>query len=147
MGVRRIEAGILDYGTDIEPMMTPYAAGLGAFVDLSKPDFIGRPALETADQSCLLFGLTCETTTPLVGMKLVKGNKIVGQMQIGDWSPTLEKGIGYARFYKPAEGKDSWLGETVILADDEGEHHQGKIVSLPFFDAEKRIPRGLEVAG
>ncbi|NIO07973.1 MAG: aminomethyl transferase family protein, partial [Deltaproteobacteria bacterium] len=42
MGVRRIEAGILDYGTDIEPNMTPYAAGLGAFVDLSKPDFIGR---------------------------------------------------------------------------------------------------------
>ena len=49
MGVRRIEAGILDYGTDIEPGMTPYAAGLGAFVDLSKPDSIGRSALEAAD--------------------------------------------------------------------------------------------------
>ena len=39
MGVRRIEAGILDYGTDIEPNMTPYAAGLGTYVDLSKPGF------------------------------------------------------------------------------------------------------------
>jgi aminomethyltransferase len=49
MGVRRIEAGILDYGTDIEPVMTPYADGLGAFVDLSKSYFIGRSALEAAD--------------------------------------------------------------------------------------------------
>lgn len=146
MGVRRIEAGILDYGTDIEPSMTPYAAGLGAFVDLSKPDFIGRSALEVADKTCLLFGLVCETTMPLTGMKVLVGDKIVGHMQIGVWSPTLEKGIGYVRFYEPAEGKDSWLGETVILGDDEGNHHKCEIVSLPFFDAEKRIPRGLEVA-
>jgi aminomethyltransferase len=146
MGVRRIEAGILDYGTDIEPPMTPYAAGLGAFVDLSKPDFIGRSALETTDKSCLLLGLVCETTIPLVGTKVFVGDKIVGQMQIGDWSPTLDTGIGYVRFYEPAEGKASWLGATVTFADDQGIHHIGKIVSLPFFDAEKRIPRGLEVA-
>lgn len=146
MGVRRIEAGILDYGTNIEPSMTPYAAGLGAFVDLSKPDFIGRSALEAADKSCLLFGLVCETKIPVVGMKVFVGNKVVGHMQIGDWSPTLDKGIGYVRLYEPAEGKDSWLDETVTLGDDEGHHHECKIVSLPFFDAEKRIPRGLEIA-
>ncbi|MFT5401023.1 MAG: glycine cleavage system aminomethyltransferase T, partial [Gammaproteobacteria bacterium] len=29
MGIRRIEAGILDYGTDIDMQMTPYQAGLG----------------------------------------------------------------------------------------------------------------------
>lgn len=146
MGVRRIEAGILDYGTDIEPDMTPYAAGLGAFVDLSKPDFVGRLALETADKSCLLFGLVCETTIPLVGMKVFRGDKVVGKIQIGDWSPTLNKGIGYVRFYQPAQGKESWLGETVTLGDDNEGRHQCKVVSLPFFDREKRIPRGLEVA-
>ncbi len=146
MGVRRIEAGILDYGTDIEPDMTPYAAGLGAFVDLSKPDFIGRSALQAADKSCLLFGLVCETTTPLVGMKVFIGDKMVGHMQIGDWSPTLNKGIGYVRFYEPAEGKDGWLGESVTLVDNDGDHHNCEIVSMPFFDAEKRIPRGLDAA-
>ncbi len=146
MGVRRVEAGILDYGTDIEPDMTPYAAGLGAFVDLSKPDFIGRSALEAADKSCLLFGLVCDTTIPKVGMKVFAGDTLVGQMQIGDWSPTLEKGIGYVRFYGPAEGQDSWLGETVSLNDEAGHQHTCEVVSLPFFDAEKRIPRGLETA-
>ena len=145
MGARRIEAGILDNGTDIEPDMTPYAAGLGAFVDLSKPDFVGRSALEAADKSCLLFGLICETTIPLVGTKVFRDNETVGHMQIGDWSPTLSKGIGYVRFYKPAPGKDSWLGETVTFVDDEGKQHKGKVVTLPFFDAEKRLPRGLEI--
>jgi aminomethyltransferase len=146
MGVRRVEAGILDNGTDIEPDMTPYAAGLGAFVDLSKPDFIGRSALAAADKACLLFGLVCETTIPLVGMKVFLGDKVIGKMQIGDWSPTLEKGIGYVRFYRPAEGKESWLDETVSLIDADGNRHAGKVVSLPFFDPEKRIPRGLAAA-
>lgn len=144
MGVRRIEAGILDYGTDIEPDMTPYAAGLGMFVDMSKPDFIGRAALEKADTSCLLFGLVCETATPVAGMKVFAGDKAVGKMQAGVWSPTLDKGVGYVRFFEPPAGKDSWLGKTVALGDDKGNRRQGKVVALPFFDAEKRIPRGLE---
>ena len=67
----------------------------------------------------------------------------MGKMQIGEWSPTLDKGIGYVRFYAPPLGKDSWLGETVTFQDKEGYAHQGTIVALPFFDAEKRIPRGL----
>jgi aminomethyltransferase len=146
MGVRRIEAGILDNGTDIEPDMTPYIAGLEEFVDLSKPDFIGRSALDAADKSCLLFGLVCETTIPMVGMKVFMGDKVAGHMQIGDWSPTLDKGIGYVRFYEPAVGKKSWLGEKVSIVDGKGNHYECEVVSLPFFDAEKRIPRGLDVA-
>jgi aminomethyltransferase len=145
MGVRRIEAGILDYGTDIEPSMTPYAAGLGAFVDLSKPDFIGRAALEAADKSCLLFGLVCETAIPSVGMKVFVEDKIVGHMQIGVWSPTLGKGIGYVRFFELPGGKDGWLGESVTVGDDKGDRHKCEVVSLPFFDPDKRIPRGLEM--
>ena len=84
-------------------------------------DFIGRSALETADKSCLLFGLVCETATPMVGMKVYIGDKIVGHMQIGDWSLTLDKGIGYVRFYEPAANEaDGWLGKTVCLGDDKG---------------------------
>jgi len=71
-------------GTDIEPNMTPYEAGLGAFVDLSKPDFNGRSALEAADKSRLLFGLECETKIPLVGMKVFVGDKVIGHMQKGE---------------------------------------------------------------
>ena len=67
MGVRRVESGILDNGTDIEPDLTPYGAGLGHFVRLDKQDFIGRAALERADRRQLLFGLVCPTVTPQAG--------------------------------------------------------------------------------
>lgn len=144
MGIRRIEAGILDYGTDIEPDMTPYAAGLGAFVDLSKPDFIGRSALQTADKTRLLFGLLCKTAVPMAGMIVQKNDRLVGHIQIGEWSPTLEKGIGYVRFYAPIKGKSGWLDQPVTLLDRDGNPHAAQVVSLPFFDPEKRIPRGIE---
>ncbi|MEM7345520.1 MAG: aminomethyltransferase family protein [Chloroflexota bacterium] len=112
MGIRRIEAGILDYGTDIEPDMTPYAASLGAFVDLDKPDFIGKSALEIADKTNLLFGVVCESATPVVGSKLSLDDTIVGHVLVGEWSLTLDKGIAYVRFYAPHADQDSWLGET-----------------------------------
>ena len=65
MGIRRVEAGILDNGSDIEAGLTPYGAGLGQFVKLDKGDFIGRAALESADRSQLLFGLVCACRHPV----------------------------------------------------------------------------------
>ena len=50
MNVRRIEAGILNNGTDMFPSMTPYAAGMGRFVDLDKEGFIGHVSLLAADR-------------------------------------------------------------------------------------------------
>ncbi|MFZ9629526.1 MAG: glycine cleavage T C-terminal barrel domain-containing protein, partial [Ilumatobacteraceae bacterium] len=41
----RMEKGYLYWSTDITPDTTPWEAGLGWRVDLSKPDFIGRDAL------------------------------------------------------------------------------------------------------
>ena len=35
MHIRRLEAGILDYGTDIDQSLNPFELGLGQFVDLS----------------------------------------------------------------------------------------------------------------
>ena len=73
------------------------------------------------------------------GHQLVDG-EVVGHVTVGDWSPTLEAGIGYARFRAPTEG--SWLGSGVVVSGASGEF-AGEVVELPFFDAEKRLPRGL----
>ena len=51
--IRRIEGGILGNTTDMDASMTPFEAGLGAFVDLEKDDFIGRDALIDADRRSL----------------------------------------------------------------------------------------------
>ncbi|MEM7534579.1 MAG: aminomethyltransferase family protein [Chloroflexota bacterium] len=143
MGIRRIEAGILDNGTDMDIHMTPFEAGLSAFVDLSKPDFVGCAALEQADRRCLLFGLVSVTGTPKAGLAVLDGDIQVGSITAGGWSPTLEKGIGYVRFDAPATRQDSWLGQQLTLVDGDNHAHACEVVALPFYDEEKRIPRGL----
>ena len=42
---RRIEAGLLSAGQDFDHTTTPFAVGLGRFIDFEKGDFIGREAL------------------------------------------------------------------------------------------------------
>ena len=140
MGIRRIEAGILDNGTDIEPDLTPFGAGLGNFVALDKGDFIGRSALVKADRSQLLFGLVCATASPDAGMQVHFEGGPVGHITIGTWSPTLEAGVGYVRFDRPLPGGD-WLGKTVKLVDHEGDLHRATVDTLPFVDKQKRLPR------
>ncbi len=140
MGIRRVESGILDNGTDIEPDLTPYGAGLGHFVRLGKQDFIGRSALEKADRSQLLFGLVCPTATPQAGMTVHFDDGPVGHLTVGTWSPTLGTGVGYVRFDQPLPG-DDWYGKTVFLHDQYGVSHEATVDNLPFFDKEKRLPR------
>ena len=142
MGIRRIESGILDNGSDIEPDLTPFGAGLGQFVRLDKEDFIGRSALETADRSQLLFGLVCATAAPGAGMPIHHENRPVGHMTIGTWSPTLDTGVGYVRFDQPLPG-DDWLGKTVLLHDHDGTPHEATVDTLPFVDKQKQLPRVL----
>ncbi|MEM8861013.1 MAG: aminomethyltransferase family protein [Chloroflexota bacterium] len=143
MGIRRIEAGILDNGTDIDTSMTPFEAGLGMFVNFKKDDFVGRSVLEKASQTQLLFGLTCASGIPQSACEVLKGDRLVGRMTTGGWSPTLEKGIGYVRFSGPLESAISWLGEQVTLVDRDGKSHPAEVVNLPFYDPEKKIPRGM----
>lgn len=143
MGIRRIEAGILDNGTDMDLQMTPFMAGLGAFVDFSKPDFVGKAALEKADRRCLLFGLLSETGVPTAGLAMLADGEVVGSITAGGWSPTLEKGVGYVRFAAPSVAEAGWLGQKLMLRDKAGQLHPSQVVALPFFDTEKRLPRGL----
>ena len=140
MGIRRIEAGILDNGSDIERDLTPYGAGLGQFVRLDKDDFIGKAALERADRSQLLFGLVCPTAMPEPQMGVSYGDRHVGHVTIGTWSPTLEVGVGYVRFDEPLGG-DDWFAKTVRVHDYGGRPHTATVDTLPFVDKEKQLPR------
>ncbi len=142
MGIRRIEAGILDYSTDIDNSMTPFDIGLGNFVDFSKEDFVGRSALQTSSQDTRLFGLSSATGVPGVGCDVFDKGRKVGEIRVGEWSLTMEKGIGYVFLDQPAMTGDGWLGRQLTLVDKEGTEHDSEVVPLTFFDAEKNIPRG-----
>ena len=143
MEMRRIEAGILDNGTDFDLSMTPFEAGLGPFVDLDKENFIGRDALLTAPRDGRrLFGLTCPGGVPGYGETLVDGCRAVGHVTAGAWSPYLKSGIGYVRFDAPG----AWAGRKLEVRTQDGALLDCEIVDLPFYDPEKRIPRGIDAS-
>ncbi|MBS37541.1 MAG: aminomethyltransferase [Thiotrichales bacterium] len=140
MTIRRIEAGILGNMTDMDMSMTPFEAGLGAFIDMDKDDFVGKQALEGVDRRTLLYGVTCEAAVPGRGSSVLDGGETVATLTAGVDSPTLGCGIGYACFVSAG----SWSGRELEVRLPDGAIHPCKVVDLPFFDAEKRIVRGLD---
>ena len=142
MDIRRIEAGILNNGSDIDSATSAWAAGFARFIDLSKEDFFGRQALVAADRRTRVCGIRCPTAEPLTGAPVTRDGTEIGHVTAAAWSPFLESGIGLARF----ASADLLEPSKVEITGFDLEAHAAAIVDLPFYDPEKRIPRGLEVA-
>ena len=142
MSCLRREGGILDYNTDMDRRVTPYEAGLGQFVDLGKSDFIGKAALAQADQRPRLHGLHCEGGVPAYGARVRAADETVGRVLSSAWSPLLACGIGYVQFYR----SDAWPGTDVTVVQHDGTELEAVVVNLPFYDEEKRIPRGIDTS-
>ena len=138
MNIRRIEAGILDCGSDFDTSMTPFEAGLDRFIDLEKEGFVGREALLVAERSKRLYGLICRDLVPSGGFRIFDGNDQVGVVTTGARSPHLEAGIGYVRF---DQGGD-WSGKTLSMRSDTHGNATCQIVDPPFHDRRKNLPRG-----
>ena len=141
MDCRRIEAAILNNVSDMDGSTTPFAVGLGDFVDLDRDDdFFGKASLATADRRTRLYGISCATAEPLIGAAVSRDGREIGVVTASTWSPHLERGIGYVRLHD-ADALEPRRASVVgfDLAD-----HGCEIVDLPFYDAEKKIPRGLE---
>ena len=91
--VLRIEAGFPLYGHEISEDITPLEANLDRFVDLSK-DFLGKEAMLSKEIKRKLFGLELLTRgVPREGYSIYKGDKEIGTVSSGTFSPTLGKGI------------------------------------------------------
>ena len=143
MDIRRIEAAILNSGSDIDHTMSAWAAGLGPFVDLAKSDFFGRDALAAmTDRRTRMYGLTCKTAEPLIGGPVARNGEEIGCITAAGWSPYLERGIAYVRLVRAVDFEP----RSVEVMGFDLAMHDATIIDLPFYDREKRIPRGLEVA-
>jgi len=141
MNIRRIEAGILNAGSDFDHTTTPYDVGLGKFIDDEKGDFIGKKSLETASRESRLFGIKCTHAEPLIGGSVESNAGVVGQVTAGATSPFLGHGIGIARLDSP--GITS--GSTVRVGCKDGSLYEAELVELPFYDELAEIPRGKRV--
>jgi len=138
MNIRRIEAGILNAGSDFDHTTTPFDVGLGRFIDEDKTDFIGKAALETASRELRLFGVKCNTGEPLISGTVEADNIVVGVVTAGATSPYLKHGIGIVRL----DNADLKAGSRVTVGCRDGSSHAAELVEMPFYDKLAEIPRG-----
>jgi glycine cleavage system aminomethyltransferase T len=136
--IRRIEAGILNYGIDMTLENNPYELGLERLVNLDKAaDFIGRDSLRKFSRE--------GTRRKLVGVEIsgkpmdmnmtrypVKGGGFVTSCV---YSPRLKKNIGYALL--PVEK----AGEKKLRIEAPGGARNASVVPMPFIDPKKAIAK------
>ena len=140
MNPRRIEAGIMNYGTDMGWDTTPFDLGLGDFVDFEH-DFVGRDALRDTELSPRFSGFMTEAKDIKWESPVLASGKAVGRVKAFEPSPTLGTGIGYVLFDTP----EAMSANAFTVKGRNGNEYPLALHALPFFDPDKRIPRGLEV--
>jgi glycine cleavage system aminomethyltransferase T len=136
--IRRIEAGILNYGIDMTLDTNPYEVGLERLVNLDKAaPFIGRDALARSAREGVAKKLV---GVEIGGAKLdlnmtrwpVRGG---GQVTSAVYSPRLKKNIGYALLPKAA------IPAKKLKIETPGGPRNATIVPMPFIDPRKTIAK------
>jgi aminomethyltransferase len=134
----RLEAGMALYGHEIDAATTPFDAGLDWVVKLDKGDFTGRAALAAQRVP------GGEPTRRLVGVEVTgrgiarqghtiwSGDRQLGAVTSGTWSPTLEKAIAMAYV-----SVDSAAVGTAVEIDVRGRRLPAVVVPLPFYKRAK----------
>lgn len=140
MDIRRIEAGILLYGMDMDGSLNPFQAGPGDFVDMTKPDFIGKAAIEAGDRTLLIRGLLCPDGEPLIGGTLYDGEEEVGRVTAAAFSPYLKSGTAIVRLRRDLTLESDGLA----VETRERDRASARLSALPLYDPEHRIVRGLD---
>jgi len=88
-------------GSDLSPERNPIEAGLGFFVDLAKPDFVGRNALLKTKESgprekLVPFRMKQKGPPPRPHYAVFRDGEPIGEVTSGTLSPSLNWGIGMA---------------------------------------------------
>jgi aminomethyltransferase len=126
----RLEAGLPLHGHELGPEITPLQAGLGWVVGWDKGPFRGREALEAERRRGIarrLRGLVTEgRQPPRDGNDVRDGDRRLGRVTSGNYSPVLERGIGMALLAPDVEP-----GAAVTI-DVRGRPVDASVVTLPF---------------
>ncbi len=120
-------------GNDLSPTHTPLEAGLGFFVDLEKPNFIGREVLarQKADgltRQLAAFKMVGKTPPPRSHYSVWRGGQQIGETCSGGLSPSLGLGLGLA--YLPPE---SAAPGTEIEIDVRGRRFPAVVEKKPLY--------------
>jgi aminomethyltransferase len=132
----RLEAGMPLYGHELSEQINPVQAGLDFAVNLRGREFVGREAIVAAQrdqQQPVRVGLQLEGKRPArEGAVILQGDRPVGAVTSGTFSPTFERPIamGYVKQTAAAPG-------SPLAVDIRGQHHAAQVVPLPFYQRGK----------
>ena len=144
--VRRLEAGILSYGQDMDIENNPFEVRLGWQVDLEKDDFIGKEALARIKEE----GVSQRLVGLLVGGEPItwynedfyivrdpESGEAVGHVTSAFWSPNLGSNIALA-----AMPRGYWRRGTRAIVDLPQDGPVGaEVTRVPFYDPTKEVPK------
>jgi aminomethyltransferase len=142
--IRRIEAGILDWGADMTLENNPYEVGLERLVgDGKTQDYVGKEALRRIKVAGVqrrlvgieIAGAPIEHNATKWPVRHV--GRPVGHVTSAIHSPRLEKNIGYAM----VRIESARLGTRLIVSVQETGDREATVVPFPFVDPRKQIPR------
>ncbi len=141
---RRIEAGIFNYGSDINLSDTPFhVMGMERLVEPQEQNYLGKDSLESIRSNGVdrkLVGVFLESDQLRAELSEVwpvfDNGKQVGRMTDAVWSPGLEKNIGYA--WVPIDLATP--GSRLDIVNEDGVELVGITASLPFVDPQKKLP-------
>lgn len=127
----RLEMGYSLYGQDISEDITPQEANLGGLLDFSK-DFIGKEALlrkqEKGIGKKLIYFMADSRRPPRHNYKIYAGDKEIGTVTSGSFSPSLSCGIGMGY----AENGYGQIGSKIILKGEKAQI-SATITDKPFY--------------
>ena len=132
----RLEAGMPLYGHELSEEINPLQAGLDFAVNLRGREFVGREAIARSqknEQQPVRIGLQVEGKRPArEGAVILQGDRPVGAVTSGTFSPTFERPIamGYVKPTASAPG-------TPLAVDVRGQHYAAQVAPLPFYQRGK----------
>ena len=132
--IRRIEGGVLDYGSDMGPAENPLEMGMERLIAWDKPDFLGKAALERVRDE----GVTRRHVGVFMGGEpfernneqrwaVVADGRRVGDVTSAVHSPRLDRNIGFAILDAPFD-----QGETPLQVESPEGVRDVEITDLPF---------------
>lgn len=97
----RMEKGFLHWKSDLLTEFDPFETNLGRFVNMSKPDFVGKEALEARvaagpQKRRVTLEVDTKTAPAHGGGSLMIGDQVVGTITSGDWGHRVQMNLAYA---------------------------------------------------
>ena len=143
MDSMRLDKGYRGWKTDLESGYSPFDASLDRFVDLAKPDFVGKAALLREREHGpawrfvpLIVEEPGAADAPFCA-SVFDGDARAGLVTSGGWSHTLNASLAlaYVRPHLATEG-------TRLAIDILGERCPARVAREPLFDPENKRLRG-----